>query len=50
MQYGDYAVWQRQWMEGAELRQQGEYWKGNLLTGAPELLELAKPTMRVRAN
>ena len=39
IQYGDYAVWQRQWMEGETLRAQGEYWK-KTLGGAPELLEL----------
>ena len=27
VQYADYAVWQRQWMEGEVLREQGEYWK-----------------------
>jgi amino acid adenylation domain-containing protein len=39
IQYGDYAVWQRQRMEGELLKRQAEYWKG-ALTGAPALLEL----------
>src|SRR5215212_6743997 len=39
VQYADYAVWQRQWMEGEMLRQQGEYWE-RTLSGAPTLLEL----------
>jgi amino acid adenylation domain-containing protein len=39
IQYGDYAVWQRRWMEGEKLREQEEYWK-NALRGAPQLLEL----------
>ena len=39
IQYADYAVWQRQWIEGAILQQQAEYWKNNL-AGAPALLEL----------
>ena len=39
VQYADYAVWQRQWMEGEVLRQQGEYWK-KTLEGAPAVLEL----------
>ena len=39
IQYGDYAVWQRWWMEGEKLREQGEYWKKQL-GGAPELLAL----------
>jgi amino acid adenylation domain-containing protein len=45
VQYADYAVWQRKWMEGEVLKKQAEYWKKNL-EGAPELLEL--PTDRVR--
>jgi amino acid adenylation domain-containing protein len=39
VQYADYAVWQRQWMEGELLRQQAEYWE-RTLAGAPTLLEL----------
>src|SRR5262249_16009183 len=45
VQYADYAVWQRRWMEGEILRQQGDYWK-RTLTGAPVLLEL--PADRAR--
>jgi amino acid adenylation domain-containing protein len=45
VQYADYAVWQRKWMEGEILEQQAEYWRKNL-AGAPELLEL--PADRVR--
>ena len=41
MQYADYAVWQREWMEGEVLREQGEYWK-KTLEGAPAVLELPK--------
>src|SRR5262249_18226223 len=47
VQYADYAVWQRRWMETEVLQQQGEYWKSTLI-GAPGLLELpadhARPT------
>ena len=39
IQYADYAVWQRKWMEGEILQQQAAYWKG-ALAGAPALLEL----------
>jgi natural product biosynthesis luciferase-like monooxygenase protein/amino acid adenylation domain-containing protein len=39
LQYADYAVWQRQWLEGEVLQQQAEFWKNNL-AGAPPLLEL----------
>src|SRR5262249_45769753 len=39
VQYADYAVWQRKWMDGEILRKQGECWE-NTLSGAPSLLEL----------
>ncbi len=39
IQYADYAMWQRQEMEGEVLRQQAGYWK-TALAGAPALLEL----------
>ena len=45
IQYADYAVWQRKWIEGDVLRQQGEYWTSSL-SGVPALLEL--PTDYVR--
>ena len=39
IQYADYAVWQRKWVEGEILQRQAEYWK-EALAGAPALLEL----------
>jgi non-ribosomal peptide synthetase component F len=39
IQYADYAVWQRKWIEGEVLQKQAEYWK-SALAGAPALLEL----------
>ncbi len=39
IQYGDFAAWQRQWLTGAVLDKQLDYWKQQL-TGAPTLLEL----------
>ncbi|WP_420127102.1 non-ribosomal peptide synthase/polyketide synthase [Longimicrobium sp.] len=39
IQYADYAVWHRQWVEGPVLEAQAEYWT-QTLAGAPELLEL----------
>ena len=40
IQYVDFAVWQRQWLQGArEASQQLAYWKEQL-TGAPPVLEL----------
>ncbi|HEU0052552.1 MAG TPA: condensation domain-containing protein, partial [Longimicrobium sp.] len=45
VQYADYAVWQRRWVEGEVLREQASYWR-ETLEGAPELLEL--PTDHAR--
>ena len=39
IQYPDFAVWQRQWLQGELLRIQLDYWKTHL-AGAPPLLEL----------
>jgi amino acid adenylation domain-containing protein len=39
LQYADYAVWQRKWIEGEILQRQIGYWK-EALAGAPGLLEL----------
>ena len=39
VQYADYAMWQRKWMEGEVLKQQADYWKATL-AGVPELLEI----------
>ncbi|HYH81345.1 MAG TPA: amino acid adenylation domain-containing protein, partial [Longimicrobium sp.] len=46
VQYADYAVWQRRWLEGEVLDRQLAYWKARL-AGAPAVLEL--PTDRPRA-
>src|SRR5262249_44413480 len=45
LQYGDYAVWQREWLQGEVLEAQIAYWKERL-EGCPPLLEL--PTDRPR--
>lgn len=45
VQYVDFAVWQRQWLQGEVLDKQVTYWKKKL-SGAPNLLEL--PTDRPR--
>ncbi len=45
IQYADYAVWQRNWLQGEALQAQLDFWKGHL-GGAPALLEL--PTDRPR--
>jgi len=40
VQYADYAVWQREWMEGEVMARLLEHWKGRL-AGSPEALEIA---------
>ena len=35
-QYADYAIWQRQWLSGAKLNEQRDYWH-RTLAGAPEI-------------
>ena len=39
IQYADYAVWQRRWLDGEVLEAQLSYWKKQL-AGSPDLLEL----------
>src|SRR5215217_5778565 len=39
LQYGDYAVWQREWLQGEVLQQQLAYWRKQL-ADAPPVLEL----------
>jgi amino acid adenylation domain-containing protein/non-ribosomal peptide synthase protein (TIGR01720 family) len=43
VQYGDYALWQRQWLEGGALDEQLAWWREHL-AGAPPALEM--PTDR----
>jgi acyl carrier protein len=45
IQYADYAVWQRNWLQGAVLEAQMNYWRAQL-AGAPAVLAL--PTDRIR--
>ncbi|MGB7921863.1 MAG: condensation domain-containing protein, partial [Pyrinomonadaceae bacterium] len=39
IQYADYAVWQREWLQGDVLQQQLDYWRKQL-EGAPSVIEL----------
>ena len=39
LQYGDYSLWQREWLKGAVLEQQLQHWRGQL-EGAPAVLNL----------
>jgi amino acid adenylation domain-containing protein len=45
IQYADFAVWQREWLQGEELEQQLKYWREQL-AGVPEVLNL--PTDKPR--
>ncbi|MEH2220998.1 MAG: amino acid adenylation domain-containing protein [Nostoc sp.] len=45
IQYADFAIWQRQWLQAEVLKRQLDYWK-QLLKNAPTLLEL--PTDKPR--
>ena len=45
IQYADFAVWQRGWLQGKTLKQQVSYWKQQL-TDVPDLLDL--PTDKPR--
>ena len=45
VQYADYAVWQRNWLQGEVLQEQLDYWTTQLV-GAPGILDL--PTDRSR--
>ncbi|NCR69790.1 MAG: amino acid adenylation domain-containing protein [Microcystis aeruginosa LG13-12] len=47
IQYGDFTLWQRQWLQGEVLQQQLDYWQKQL-ADAPALLSL--PTDRPRPN
>ncbi len=53
IQYGDYAAWQREWMDSGGLDEQLAYWKAHL-AGAPALLELPldhpRPAMQSSAG
>ena len=49
IQYVDYAVWQREWLQGAVLEEQLSYWKQQL-AGASDLLQLPTDHPRPPVN
>jgi len=49
IQYADFAVWQREWLQGAVLEEQLSYWRGQLGGGSPVLelpLDRARPAVQ----
>jgi amino acid adenylation domain-containing protein len=48
IQYADYAVWQRQWLQGELLQSRLDYWRKQL-EGAPERLKLPQNRRRQAA-
>ena len=49
IQYADYAVWQREWLQGEALEQQVGYWRERL-AGMPPMLELPVDHPRSQAG
>jgi amino acid adenylation domain-containing protein len=45
LQYGDWALWQREWLAGGELDRQLQYWR-TALAGAPPFLDLGAARAR----
>src|SRR5262249_43974746 len=44
LQYADFAIWQREWLQGGMLRKQLDYWREQLTGALPELeLPLDRP-------
>ncbi|NOK22422.1 amino acid adenylation domain-containing protein, partial [Corallococcus carmarthensis] len=50
VQYADYAVWQRQWLQGDVLQAQLDYWKQQLSGAAPLELPTDKPRPPVQSS
>jgi amino acid adenylation domain-containing protein len=49
VQYADYAVWQREWLQGEVLERQLDYWKKQFAVAPPALnLPIDKPRQAVR--
>ncbi|MDB9524606.1 condensation domain-containing protein [Oscillatoria sp. CS-180] len=49
IQYGDFAVWQRQWLQGQELQRQLSYWQEQL-SGTLPILQLPTDCPRARVQ
>ncbi|HEX9426786.1 MAG TPA: amino acid adenylation domain-containing protein, partial [Candidatus Polarisedimenticolia bacterium] len=49
IQYADFAIWQREWMQGEQLARQLDYWRRQL-AGAPALLRLPADRPRLATH
>jgi len=49
IQYADFALWQRQWLQGAVLQQYLAYWKKQLAGATPMMLSTDRPRPEVRS-
>ena len=49
VQYADFAVWQRQWLQGGELKSQLDYWKQRLAGLRPLELVSDRPRPAVQS-
>jgi amino acid adenylation domain-containing protein len=49
IQYADFALWQKQWLQGEKLNEQATYWRSQL-AGAPPLHNLPTDLPRPRAQ
>jgi acyl carrier protein len=49
LHYTDYAAWERQWMQGARLEEELDYWRA-VLAGAPSSVDLPTDYERPEAN
>src|SRR3712207_8842447 len=50
IQYADYAVWQREWLQGEELEKQLSYWKQQLADVPPLELPTDRPRPPVQTH
>ncbi len=50
MQYGDYTVWQRDWLQGQRLKRQLGYWRKQLTGVMPLELPVARPRPAIQSN
>ncbi|HTK08292.1 MAG TPA: condensation domain-containing protein [Ktedonobacteraceae bacterium] len=50
VQYADYALWQRQWLQGEALQQHLDYWKKQLWRAQPLKLPLDTPRTTLKSH